>query len=152
MLCYFGWPLNVADEISPNFSAFILTHCGLVMSYGNIDLDTHNVSRSGLLPDSDKQLPEPMLTCDQIRSMVSCGTHLRQFQKKFNQKYQFEDFSNVLLKSSNWYFWLNFFCLPTHICVTRSQWVKVSWLINAFELFIYPRPFRNCWVGLAKSH
>ena len=46
------------------FQSFKLTHCGLVMSYGDRNL-VNNGSGNGLLPDSTKSLPEPMLTNDQ---------------------------------------------------------------------------------------
>ena len=37
-----------------------LTHCGLVMPYGNIHLGQH-CTCNGLLPDGTRPLPEPML-------------------------------------------------------------------------------------------
>ena len=38
-----------------------LTYCGLVTSYGNIDLD-RGQHRLGMLPDGTEPLPEPILT------------------------------------------------------------------------------------------
>ena len=40
-----------------------LTHCGLVMAYGDIDLST--LAGNGLLPDGTKQKPEPILAVHQ---------------------------------------------------------------------------------------
>ena len=42
----------------------ILTHCDLVMPYGNIDLGQHCLGNA-LVPDSAKPLPESMMTYDQ---------------------------------------------------------------------------------------
>ena len=46
-----------------------MTHCGLVMPYG--DRDRGNIgSGNGLLPDGTKPLPEPMLTYHQWSFVV----------------------------------------------------------------------------------
>ena len=61
------------DHLCNNFSLPNLkldipyqTHCGLGMPYGNIDLGQYQVITwwwgNGLLPDTTKPLPEPMLT------------------------------------------------------------------------------------------
>ena len=47
---------------SANQQTFLmLTHCGLMMPYGNKYMDQHD-SGNGLLPDGTKPLPQPMLT------------------------------------------------------------------------------------------
>ena len=43
---------------------FDLTHCGLVTTYGDIDL-VNIGSGNGLMPDGTKPLPEQMLTYHQ---------------------------------------------------------------------------------------
>ena len=50
---------NITFDFS-NQQWTILTDCGLVMSYGDIDLGQH--WGNGLLPNGTKSLPEPMLT------------------------------------------------------------------------------------------
>ena len=46
-----------------------LTHCGLVMPYGELDLGQQG-SGNGLVPDGTKPLPEPMLTYHQTCSVA----------------------------------------------------------------------------------
>ena len=46
------------------FGLNVLTHCGLVRPYGDIDRDSIG-SGNGLLPDSTEPIPEPVLTYHQ---------------------------------------------------------------------------------------
>ena len=60
------WMAQYKRDITPllmhwGYMSFALTHCGLVMLYGDRDLVNFG-SGNGLLPDGTKPLPEPMLT------------------------------------------------------------------------------------------
>ena len=65
----YGWPFHLTVSLK-YISKQLLTHCGPVISYGNIEL-VNIGSGNGLLSGSTKPLPEPMLMCHLAVSEVN---------------------------------------------------------------------------------
>ena len=60
------WPFNLWPQgQSSKADMYVLTHCGLVMPYGDIDWVNIGLG-NGLVPSGNKPLPKPMLTWTSI--------------------------------------------------------------------------------------
>ena len=93
----------------------LLTHCGLVTSYGDRDLGQHwlrcHHSGNGLLSDGTKPLPKPMLTDHQ---WSPSDIHIRAISQEMHQPSVTQNpFENYISKLS-----LKF---------PRGQWVNACW-------------------------
>ena len=103
-----SWWMLAAVEI------FELTHCGLVTSYGD-GISVNISSGNGLLPDSTKPLPEPMLT-DQWSPVTFL---LGQFHKRCLNHQSLKSSGKLHVNMSKisckfprgqWVKWLNYYC------------------------------------------